>query len=160
MPVNVPVFESATTTPPFAVASRRREDLALAELIDGYGAHGGLASTDELVGLMRPYWRQPISILARWIVGRKVVSFMSRTQFVLPVFQFARPRMTPNEAVSDCSIELGDFMGVEAFAAWFVRPCEWLGRRMPVDLLSNDPDAVVDAAARTRLALMACRLSA
>jgi hypothetical protein len=159
MQVNVQHLEPATSTRSFAVPLRRREDVALAELVAGYGAHGGLASTEEVVGLMRPHWRQPISILAKWIIGRKVVSFMSRTQFVLPVFQFARPRMTPNDAVGDCSIELGDVMGVEAFAAWFVRPCEWLGRRMPVDLLSNDPDAVVDAAGRTRLALMACRLS-
>ncbi|MCK9687111.1 hypothetical protein [Scleromatobacter humisilvae] len=159
MQLNAAVFEPAATTRSAVVPLRRREDAALAELIAGYGAHGGLASTDELVGLMRPHWRQPISILAKWIVGRKVVSFMSRTQFVLPVFQFARPQMTPNEAVGDCSIALADLLGVEAFAAWFVRPCEWLGRRMPVDLLANDPGAVVDAAGRTRLALMACRLS-
>ncbi len=159
MQANVHVLEPATRAPSCATPQRRREDAALAELMAGYGAHGGLASTDEVVGLMRPHWRQPISVLAKWIIGRKVVSFMSCTQFLLPLFQFARPRMTPNEAVGDCSIELGDLMGVEAFAAWFVRPCEWLGRRMPVDLLSNDPDAVVDAAGRTRLALMACRLS-
>ena len=159
MQANVPVPEPAAMMPACAVPMRRRDDVALAELIASYGAHGGLASTDEVVGLMRPHWRQPISILAKWIIGRKVVSFTSRTQFVLPVFQFARPRMTPYDAVGDCSIELGDLIGVEAFAAWFVRPCEWLGQRMPVDLLSNDPDAVVDAASRTRLALMACRLS-
>ncbi len=159
MQANVHVPEPATRPPSCATPQRRRDDAALAELMAGYGAHGGLASTDEVVGLMRPHWRQPISVLAKWIIGRKVVSFMSCTQFLLPLFQFARPRMTPNEAVGDCSIELGDLMGVEAFAAWFVRPCEWLGRRMPVDLLSNDPDAVVDAAGRTRLALMACRLS-
>ena len=159
MQMNVHVLEPGATPPRFAVPLRRREDVALAELMAGYGAHGGLASTDELVGLMRPHWRQPISILAKWIIGRKVVSFMSRTQFVLPVFQFARPQMKPNEAVGDCSIELGDLMGVESFAAWFVRPCDWLGRRMPVDLLANDPAAVVDAAGRTRLALLAHRLS-
>ena len=159
MQANIPVLEPAATTPAYAAPIRRRDDVALAELIAGCGAHGGLASTDEVVGLMRPHWRQPISILAKWIIGHKVASFMSRTQFVLPVFQFARPRMTPHDAVGDCSTELGDLMGVEAFAAWFVRPCEWLGQRMPVDLLSNDPDAVIDAAARTRLALMACRLS-
>ncbi len=155
MQMQDPVLDSAATSQPLAVPSRRREDIALAELIDGYGAHGGLASTDELIDLMRPHWRQPISILAKWMIGRKVVNFMSRTQFVLPIFQFARPRMTPNEAVCDCSVELGDFMGVEAFAAWFVRPCGWLGQRMPVDLLSSDPYAVVDAAGKTRLALTA-----
>ncbi len=154
-----PAREPAALPQLFDTPLRRREDATMTELIAGYAAHGGLASTDEVVGLMRPYWRQPISILAKWIIGGKVVSFMSRTQFVLPVFQFARPRMTPNEAVGDCSLELGDLLGVEAFAAWFVRPCEWLGRRMPVDLLSMNPDAVVDAAARNRLALMAERVA-
>src|ERR1700759_4193117 len=88
MQANVPVLEPVTPMRSLAVPQRRREDVVLADLIAGYGAHGGLASTDEVVGLMRPHWRQPISILARWIIGRKVVSFMGRTQFVLPVFQF------------------------------------------------------------------------
>lgn len=158
MQADVPTLEPAATVQPFAIPLRRREDVALAELIAGYRPYGGLASTDEVVGLMRPHWRQPISILSKWIIGRKVVSFMSRSQFLLPVFQFVGPQMTPDEAVSDCSVELADLMGVEVFAAWFVRPCEWLGQRMPVDLLAKDPDAVVDAAGRTRLALMACRL--
>ena len=82
MQVNASAFEPATTTRSFVVPLRRREDAALAELIAGYGAHGGLASTDELVGLMRPHWRQPISILAKWIIGRKVVSFIDRKSVV------------------------------------------------------------------------------
>ena len=108
---------------------------------------------------MRPYWRQPISVLAKWIVSRKVVSFASGTQLLIPRFQFTRPRMTPSQAIADCSLELGEFVDDQAFAAWFVRPCEWLGQRMPVDLLSTTPDAVVDAATRTRFALMAFRAS-
>jgi hypothetical protein len=154
------VFESKSPDmiPPIAVPRRRRDDAAVAELITGYVAKGGLASTDEVISLMRPYWRQPISVLAKWIVGRKVVSFTLCTQFLLPIFQFARPRMTPSQVVADCSIELGEFMDDQAFATWFVRPCEWLDWRMPIDLIANSPEAVVDAATRSSLASMTRRM--
>jgi hypothetical protein len=140
-----------------AVKMRRRDDVVHAEIIDEYVAHGGVASPDEIITLMRPHWRQPISILARWIFGRKVVSFSWRMQMLLPVFQFAQPRMTPNQAIADCSLEFGELMDDDGFAAWFVRPCMWLDRKMPVDLLPDDPDAVVDAASKTRFALMGRR---
>jgi hypothetical protein len=157
MQVQTPIFRPAAVTAPIATPLRRRADIALGELIGSYGARGGLASTDEVIGLMRPYWRQPISVLAKWIVGRKVVSFTWRTQILLPAFQFERPRMTPHQGVADCSLALADVMGEEALAAWFVSPCRWLGQKMPVDTLLDDPDAVVDAAARTRLELIDVR---
>ena len=62
MQADVPTLEPAATVQPFAIPLRRREDVALAELIAGYRPYGGLALTDEVVGLMRPHWRQPISI--------------------------------------------------------------------------------------------------
>ena len=159
MQVQASTFRPSAVSPSPAIPLRRRIDVALIELMESYGAHGGLASTDELISLMQPHWRQPTTILAKWIVGRKVVSFNWRTQLLLPMLQFEHPRMTPNPAVADCSIELGMFMDDQSFAEWFVRPCEWLGQRMPLSLLVNDPDAVIDAAGRTRLALMARRFA-
>jgi len=146
-------FQRATQLAGHSLLQRRRDDFALIGLIDQYGAHGGLASPDEVISLMRPYWRQPISILARWILDRKLVSFYWCTQILLPSFQFERPRMTPNRAVSDCLRELGEALDDEGLASWFVRPCLWLDQRMPVDLVLNDPDLVIDAASRTRKAL-------
>ena len=157
MQVQMPSFRPAVVTAPITTPLRRRADMALGELIGSYGARGGLASPDEVLGLMRPYWRQPLSVLAKWIVVRKVVSFTWRTQILLPVFQFERPRMTPHQAIADCSLALVDLMGEEAFAAWFVSPGRWLGQRMPVDTLLSEPDAVVDAAGRTRLELIDLR---
>ena len=136
---------------------RRRDDFAHLELIDRFSERGGLASTDELVHLMRPHWRQPISILAKWIVGRRVLSFSWHSQILLPAFQFDAPRMTPKQVIVDCSIELGEMVDDEGFAAWFVRPSEWLEGRIPLDLISDDPGLAVEAAARTRLALSARR---
>ncbi len=152
MQAQAPSMHSTSAAP-----SRRRDDFAHLELIDRYGKEGGLASTDEVVHLMRPHWRQPISMLAKWIVGRKVLSFSWHSQILLPFFQFDAPRMTPKQVIVDCSIELGDLVDDEGLAAWFVRPSEWLDGRIPLDLTSDDPDLAVNAAARTRLALAACR---
>jgi hypothetical protein len=136
---------------------RRRDDLTHLELIDRFGERGGLASTDELVHLMRPHWRQPISILAKWIIGRRALSFSWHSRILLPLFQFDAPRMTPKQVIVDCSIELGELVDDEGLAAWFVRPSEWLDGRTPLDLTLDDPDMAVEAAARTRLALAASR---
>lgn len=141
------------------VPLRRREDAVLSELIDRYTVHGGLASPDEVIGLMRPYWRQPISILAKWIVDHKVVSFIWRSQILLPMFQFERPRMTPHESVAEAAPQLADLMDDEGVAAWFIRPCEWLRQARPVDFAAIDPVSVADAARRTRQTLMAHRLA-
>ncbi len=159
MQTQASTFRPSAVTPSAAIPLRRRDDVALIELMETYGAHGGLATTDELISLMRPHWRQPISILSKWVLGRRVVSFNWRTQLLLPMLQFEHPRMNPNQAVADCSIELGVFMDDQSFAEWFVRPCEWLGQRMPLSLLVDDPDAVIDAAGRTRFALMARRFA-
>ena len=136
---------------------RRRDDTALSEMLDGYGAHGGLASTADIVSLMRVHWRQPISMLSRWIVSRKVVSFTYRGEILLPLFQFLRPRMTPNDCVQEVSAQLADLLDDEGLGAWFVRTSEWLGNAMPVDLVVAEPAAVVDAARRTRDRLLAGR---
>jgi len=153
------IFQPAAVASPTTTPLRRRDDVALIRLIDSYGVRGGLTSPEGIVNLMRPFWRQPISILAKWIIRRSVLSFSWRAQMLLPIFQFERPRMTPNQVIADCSLAFGEFTDDEGFAAWFVRPCEWLDQRMPVDLLSMDPAAVVDAAGRTRFALKARRLA-
>ncbi len=143
----------------FDVPLRRREDAVLSELIDGYSAHGGLASPDEVIYLMRPFWRQPISVLAKWIVDHKVVSFMWHAKIVLPMFQFVRPRMTPHPGVADAAPHLADLMGDEGVAAWFIRPCDFLGRVCPLELVMTDPEALLCAARRMRLTLIARRLA-
>lgn len=146
------------STPPAApTLLRRRDDATRSELLDRYAAHGGLASTTDIVSLMRVYWRQPISMLSHWIVNRKVVSFTCRGEILLPLFQFLRPRMTPHDCVQEVAARLADLMDDEGLGAWFVRPSEWLGHAMPVDLVVADPAAVLGAARRTRERLLASR---
>jgi Protein of unknown function (DUF2384) len=153
MQPELPLPQPGIGRPAAAGQMRRRDDVAVATLISDYDAHGGLATADELVRLMRPHWRQPISVLARWIVGCRLVSFPWRSQILLPRFQFVRPRMTPNEAASDAARALGECMQDEAVARWFVAPNAALAGAPPVDVLLSDPDAVVEAAHEARSAL-------
>lgn len=152
------VVQPAATASSNVVPLRRRDDVALIRMIDSYGVRGGLASPEGIVTLMRPFWRQPISMLAKWIIGRRVVSFSWRSQMMIPVFQFVRPRMTPNQVIADCALAFGDLTDDEGFAAWFVRPSASLDLRMPVDLLGMDPGAVIGAAGRMRAELLARRI--
>lgn len=153
-------FRGTSTTRPNGSPMRRREDVALGELIDRYEARGGFATSDEVAGRMRSYWRQPISILARWIVSRKLVSFDWRGQIMLPLFQFEQPRMSPQQGIVEVINELAELMEDQDIAEWFVRPNDALDLAMPVDVVLRDPDAVLDAARCTRRALSTHRLHA
>jgi hypothetical protein len=138
--------------------SRRREDAVVSDLISGYSLRGGVASTEEVLQLMRPFWRQPISLLAKWIIDHRVVSFSWRRQLLLPMFQFERPRMTPHQGVFDSLVQISDLMDDEAQAVWFIQPNVSLEHESPADLVMTSPEAVVCAARQEQLALMAGKL--
>jgi len=141
----------------FGCPMRRRDDVYLSSLMDSYGTHGGLSSHDEVVGAMRSYWRQPVSILARWIVDRRIVSFVWKSQILLPLFQFARPRMAPHQGVVDACTELNDVMDDEGLAGWFIQPNACLESAAPADRAVAEPEAVIEAARRARLDLVSRR---
>src|ERR1700761_6678040 len=92
------------------VPMRRRSDIALADLMNAYASHSGLAPSSEIVHMMRPFWRQPLSMVATWIVHRRVLSISWRSQLLLPLFQFVKPRMTLLPEVSASVSKLGDCM--------------------------------------------------
>ena len=64
----------------------------------------------------------------------------------VPTFQFD-DRGRPRPAIATL-IQM--FRSVEApdweLALWFISSCGWLGGRRPVDVLKDDPEAVVEAA--------------
>ena len=145
----LPTFAAAA---PASTPLRRRDDVQVVALIDGFAARGGLASGDEITHLMRASWRQPISALARWIVARKVLSFSWRGQLLLPLFQFHLPRVAPLDGVVESAAELLDLFDDQGLAEWFLRPCVWLDHAVPADVVLNDADAVISAARATRFA--------
>ena len=133
-----------------ACFGRRRDDARLSTLMSSFGELGGVASSDEVISLMRPYWRQPISMLARWIVTRQLVNFNWRAQLLLPLFQFDRPRMTPREGVVDAVRVLAEGLDDEAIALWFVEPNPRLRGASPMSVEYSDPDGLLEAARHAR----------
>src|SRR5258706_1428024 len=79
----------------------------------GFSRTGGIACGDEVASMLRKHSDQPISTLARWIVGRTVVSFESQSQLLLPLFQFDLSDMSPRIGVIEVIRELSN-----AFDDW------------------------------------------
>lgn len=75
---------------------------------------------------------QPLSILARWIGRRNVVSVRRRESWLLPRFQFAEPEIEPLPVVGQVVAEMSAVLDDAAPADWFFLPNVWLGGCRPV----------------------------
>lgn len=119
-------------------------------MVRGYGLSGGMAGSDEMVGLLRCCFDQPISVLARWIVGRAVVCFEWRSTTMLPIFQFDIGDMRIRPEVGAVLRELRDTFDDLEVALWFAQPNTWLDGRAPADVLRTDAASVLDTARADR----------
>jgi hypothetical protein len=111
-----------------------------------YAAHGGVWDGDALALRMRCLHRQPLSMLARWIVGREVVCFERFGATLLPAFQFDAATFLPRPCVRRVVRELRDVYDDEELARWFVSDNGLLDDRVPADVVVAEPDAVLEAA--------------
>lgn len=145
-------------TPPSIARSRQpvpelllsERECELNELERAFSANGGMASTDEITMMLRARTDQPISVLARWIVSRKVVSVKSHSGTMLPLFQFSRCDMELRPRVVHLLEELEPVLTDWEVALWFARPNAWLGNAAPVQAIEVDARAVHDAARAER----------
>jgi hypothetical protein len=119
-------------------------------LVNGFRRTGGLASSDEVLCWLRPHADQPISVLARWIVTRQAVSFEWQGCILLPVFQFDREGMALRAGPREVALELRGAFDDWDVAYWFSQPNSWLSGVAPVDLISTDQAAVLQAARADR----------
>lgn len=129
------------------------EDERLLVLEGAFRSTGGIVSGDEMAAMLWEHTRQPISMVARWIVSREAVSFDWRSRRMLPLFQFDRSTLTLRTEVVDITKELRDVIDDWSLALWFARPNPWLRNAAPVSSIDGDPDAVRDAARADRFAL-------
>lgn len=112
--------------------------------------HGGVASVEEVALLMRLHCDQPVSQLARWIVGSKIVHFVDQSQTWVPLFQFDLDDMSIRPAVITLLGELSPVMENDELAAWFVTRNEWLSDAAPIEMMEADIQAVLDPARADR----------
>jgi hypothetical protein len=127
-------------------------------LLAGFHRTGGVWSGDEVADRMRSAYPQPVSTLARWIVGHEVLSFEWRSQILVPAFQFepasARARFQPRACMRAVMGELVEAFDDRELATWFVQPNAWLKGAAPADEIARDPDAVFHAARADRFVAM------
>jgi hypothetical protein len=116
------------------------------ELLRRYQAYGGIAGGDQLANLLNDRVDQAISVVARWIVDHRVISFSLRGQLLLPVFQFESTTLLPRREVVMVLDELSQRLNDTDIAAWFVSPEARLGGQLPIDVLQRDTAAVQHAA--------------
>ena len=115
---------------------------------------GGLMSGDELADRIRQRCLldvslrdvEPVSLVARWIVSRAVVSIESPWGHMLPVFQFNLSRAALHPGVPIVLAELGGVLEGAELALWFVTPNEWLHGERPALAMQTMLPAVRHAA--------------
>lgn len=129
-----------------SIGHQRLDDNQFLEMELAFSASGGIAHSEEVVQRLRKAVEQPISLVARWIVDRRVVSFVWQSQTWLPMFQFDMSTATLHPGVAEVMEELVSAFDDWDVAMWFVRPNAWLGDSMPVSVIDSDVRAVLDAA--------------
>jgi hypothetical protein len=123
-------------------------------LSEAFRSSGGVVSTDVLTMMLRLRSDQPISLLARWLVNRDVISFNVNGQTLLPTFQFDWPTGTVRPGVLGALAELRDAFDDDEVAAWFAQPNSSLLGDSPVNLVDKNPAAVLEAARIDRFVAM------
>lgn len=131
----------------FAATPPRIRLPALPGLIKAFDASGGVATGSEVAELLRPWVAQPISLLARWIVARQVITLAWSAESFLPLFQFDLARSCVRAGMAPIISELSAAMDDEDITHWFALPNSGLGGAAPADAFAT-PAAEVLAVAR------------
>jgi hypothetical protein len=119
-----------------------------------YCRHGELATGDAVAGFMRQHVEQPVSVLARWIVTRQVISFEWCSETWIPWFQFALPEMKVRQDVGQVIRELMGAFDDYDLAMWFASPTPGFRTSPPLDAIDVEPSAVLHAARADRFIAM------
>jgi len=107
--------------------------------------HGGLLEAGPLSDAMRQDYGQPISVLSRWIVERKMLFVRAGGGYHIPLFQFLPAPLRPDPAIATMLNEMHGVLDDWYAAFWFVAPNAALGGYTPAQCFRADLDRVLDA---------------
>ena len=126
------MFVPRSVVPPAVARQARRNAQARQELIDEFG----LRESDQVADLAGSAASNRSATASRWLAARKIFAVNHRGTD-------GRPR-----PVIAGVLEAFEPYGLDGWeiALWFTTASGWLDDRRPVDLLTRDPDQVVDAA--------------
>jgi hypothetical protein len=133
LPVSVP---SAV-----AVLQARRNALAREKLFQEFGA----LTSAEVADLAGSRAANKAALAHRWRQEGRIFSLPHRGAHYFPGFQFDEQGQ-PIAAVAEVIRRLGERLSEWGLAMWLTASNGWLGGRRPVELLHEEPDAVVNAA--------------
>lgn len=154
LPIRPPAFP---TLPDLTLPSRQSEKIQTNEddehfisMLQSYRENGGLARGTEVVSMFQRLNGANLALLAGWILDRKVICFEWQSRMWLPLFQFKRLDMTPQEELDPLFEEFGCKYCPWQLANWFARPNAWLQEKTPADTFVIDLPATLNAARADR----------
>lgn len=122
----------------------------LRRILGTFGPGGGVVSADALAGMMCHRHDQPLSMVARWVLKRSIVSFEWQGQLLVPLFQIDRLTMLPTSDLLEVLRELIDVFDEWDTALWFATSNSFLAGDTPATRWDVDPQEVVKAARADR----------
>jgi len=134
--------------------TEKARDRQFIEMLRGFRETGGLARGDEVAEMLHRATGHDVSLLARWIVTKEVLSFDWQGELWLPLFQFDLATMERRENVRRVIAELSPAFDAWHLSGWFAQPNSWLSGRAPVEALAHDLPAVLQAARADRFVAM------
>lgn len=138
----LPVAEFGAACQPLCYTTRCPAD---------FSTSGGVATGTEVAERLRTKVGQPVSLVARWIVDRRVIAFSCGAGQLLPLFQFDFAAGCVRGGVALAMAELVGLTNDDELACWFAQPNAWLQGAAPAQVLPRDAGAVIAAARADRI---------
>jgi hypothetical protein len=115
-------------------------------MLGNYRSSGGLARIAEVIALVERGRGLDAGQVERWCAARRVICFEWSGLRWLPRFQFAGAGMLPDPSVALVLAQLNTVFDECEVAQWFATRNSSLADRAPVDVIGEQPAAVLEAA--------------
>ncbi len=139
------MFVPRSTVSPAAASQALRNAEARQELIEEFG----LYDSDQVADLAGSTATNRSATASRWLAARRIFTVNHRGSRLYPGFQFGTDGQ-PRPVIASV-LEVFEPYGLDGWetALWFTTSSGWLDDKRPVDLLTRQPEQIVDAAQHT-----------
>ena len=145
-----PLAKAPATRAARTAGASTPSDHAFVGLVTAFRRYGGLARGDEIADRLLQLHGTNLSSLARRIVARELICFEWHGELWLPLLQFDWVDMSLQPAMKQVAAELAGVFDAWEVCCWLATPNSSLDDRTPLDVLENDPGAVLQAAREDR----------
>jgi hypothetical protein len=147
LPIRFPPGSAPPNPQPWATSGPPTvSDRSFLSMLGNYRSSGGLARLAEVVALVERDGGHDAGQVERWCAARRVICFEWSALRWLPRFQFAGAGVLPDPTVASVLAELNTVFDACEVAQWFATRNSSLTDRAPVDVIREQPAAVLEAA--------------